>query len=268
MIELYSGTPGSGKSLHTAKEIRSRLRRSDRYIIGNFFVNTKAIKKCKGTYLLKMNDELTPDFLLQFSRELSQKHGRRLKEGEILLIIDEAQLLFNAREWQNISRNGWLSFFSQHRHYGYDIILVAQFDRMLDRQVRCLLEYESIHRKVSRFGYLGLIIGLLTHDNLYVAVKKWYPLREKVDSGMFFGTKRVFDIYDSYNHFDAPGQSKSMSGDKGVPTITLTLPGTPKAEEETKEEIKNALPSQETVLQEKESEEVDEDIEFLDLSAD
>ena len=211
MIELYSGTPGSGKSLHTAKEIRTRLRMYKRFIIGNFYINTKAVKKRKGDYILVLNDRLTPDRLLQFSRKLSSHLGRRLKEGEILLIIDEAQLLFNAREWQNISRNGWLSFFSQHRHYGYDIILAAQFDRMLDRQVRCLLEYESIHRKVSRFGTLGLLVGLFTGGNLYIVVRKWYPVKERVESSVFIGTKKIFSIYDSYNHFDAPGEKKKMT---------------------------------------------------------
>lgn len=208
MISLYSGTPGSGKSLHTAKEIRTRLRAHKRFIIGNFFINTRVIKKRKGDYILVMNDRLTPDRLLKFSRDLSRHLGRRLKEGEILLVIDEAQLLFNAREWQNLSRAGWLSFFSQHRHYGYDIILAAQFDRMLDRQVRCLLEYETIHRKVSRFGSLGAVIGLLTGKNLYIAVEKWYPLKEKVSSSFFVGRKRLFELYDSYGHFDAPGERK------------------------------------------------------------
>ena len=60
MIELYSGTPGSGKSLHTAKEIRTRLRMHKRVIIGNFYVNTKAVSRRKGTYLFVMNDRLTP----------------------------------------------------------------------------------------------------------------------------------------------------------------------------------------------------------------
>lgn len=211
MIELYSGTPGSGKSLHMASEIRFRLKHSRRVIIGNFYVNTGIIKKCKGTYLLVMNDRLTPDRLLDFSRKLSRHLGRRLKEGEILLLIDEAQLLFNSREWQNISRAGWLSFFSQHRHYGYDIILAAQFDRMLDRQVRCLLEYETIHRKISRFGFLGSLIGLLCGGNLYIAIKKWYPLKEKVGSDLFMGGKKLFAIYDSYNHFDAPGEKKKKA---------------------------------------------------------
>lgn len=219
------------------------IRMYKRVIIGNFYVNTKAIKRCKGTYLYVSNDRLTPDRLLQFSRKLSRHLERRLKEGEILLIIDEAQLLFNSREWQNISRQGWLSFFSQHRHYGYDIILAAQFDRMLDRQVRCLIEYEEVHRKVSRFGYIGFFVGLFTHDNLYVAVKRWYPIKERVEGNFFFGNKKIFELYDSYNHFNAPGQRQRVSGDKRGPTITLALAGTGKPEKE----------------------EAEEDIEFIDL---
>lgn len=239
MIELYSGTPGSGKSLHTAKEIRTRLRMFKRVIIGNFFVNTKAIKRCKGTYLFVTNDRLTPERLLQFSRKLSAHLGRRLKEGEILLIIDEAQLLFNSREWQTISRQGWLSFFTQHRHYGYDVILAAQFDRMLDRQIRCLIEYEEIHRKVSNFGFIGFFVGLFTHNNMYVAVKHWYPIRERIEGNFFFGSRKLFAIYDSYNHFDAPVQGLSrMSGEKRGPTITLPLV-TPAKEE--KEEVEGDL---------------------------
>ncbi len=204
MIELYSGTPGSGKSLHVAREIRSRLRMSKRFIIGNFYVNQKAIRKVKGNYIYVSNDRLTPYRLLRFARMLSKRLGRRLKEGEILLIIDEAQLLFNSREWQNLAKSGWLSFFSQHRHYGFDVILIAQFDRMLDRQVRSLVEYEVVHRKVSRAGYIGFFVGLCCHDNLYVAVTRWYPLRERVGGDFFLGGRKLFAIYDSYNHFDVP----------------------------------------------------------------
>lgn len=236
MIELYSGTPGSGKSLHTAKEIRSRLRMRKCIIIGNFYVNTSAIRHCKGVYLYVANDRLLPDRLLQFARRLSDHLERRLKEGEVLLIIDEAQLLFNSREWQNVSRNGWLSFFSQHRHYGYDIILVAQFDRMLDRQIRSLIEYEQIHRKVSRFGYIGFFVGLFTHDNLYVAVKRWYPIKQHVESNFFVGSSLVFQIYDSYNHFDTPCQKTRMSGDKRGPAIAWPL-ALPVSQDDLKEEV-------------------------------
>lgn len=205
MMELYSGTPGSGKSLHVAKVIASRLQKYDRFVIGNFFVDKKAVRKAKGQYIYCSNHRLTPERLILFSQRLSRHLGRRLKEGEILLVIDEAQLLFNSREWQNLAHSGWLSFFSQHRHYGFRIILIAQFDRMLDRQVRCLLEYEVVHRKVSNAGTLGFIVGLLFGGNVFCAVNKWYPIREKIDSSFFIGTKKHFQLYDSYNHFDAPG---------------------------------------------------------------
>lgn len=235
MIELYSGTPGSGKSLHMAFEIRSRLKKNNRVIIGNFYINTSIIKKRKGSYIMVMNDRLTPDRLLDFSRKLSRHLGRRLKEGEILLLIDEAQLLFNSREWQNLAHSGWLSFFSQHRHYGFDIILAAQFDRMLDRQVRCLLEYEIIHRKVNRFGFIGAVIGLFTGKNLYIAIKKWYPLKEKIDSSLFLGSKKLFAIYDSYNHFDGPGQ-KQKTEQRAASAPTVSLPSLSRKEPEQEKE--------------------------------
>ena len=46
MISLYSGTPGSGKSCQAAREIALRLQRKDSVVIGNFYFNTKAVKKC------------------------------------------------------------------------------------------------------------------------------------------------------------------------------------------------------------------------------
>ena len=58
---------------------------------------------------------------------------------------------------------------------------------------------------------------------MYVVVQKWYPIKETIQVDMFIGTKRIFDIYDSYNHFDAPGQNKRVSGDSRGPTNKLVL---------------------------------------------
>lgn len=205
MIELYSGTPGSGKSLHVAKVIASRLRSFDRFVIGNFSINRDAVKCSKGFYIYCCNDRLDPFRLVRFSVSLSRHLGRRLKEGEILLVIDEAQLIFNPRDWQKTRSSGWLSFFTQHRHYGFDVILIAQHDRMIDRQVRCLFEYEVVHRKVRNAGSFGLILSLLFGGHLFVAINRWYPIKEKIDSSFFVGTSKYFSFYDSYNHFDTPG---------------------------------------------------------------
>ncbi|MCM1305417.1 MAG: zonular occludens toxin domain-containing protein [Butyrivibrio sp.] len=201
MVSLYSGTPGSGKSLHSARDIRERLQRKGRITIGNFSINAATVKNRRGIYLYVPNHRLTPQRLMDFSKRLSGHLGRRLKEGEILLVIDEAQLLFNSREWQGMGRKGWLSFFTQHRHFGYDIVLVAQFDRMLDRQIRGIIEYDVVHRKVSRAGDFGAFLGFLSRGSLFVWVRRWYPIGEKVSSEFFLGTDRLYDLYDSYNSF-------------------------------------------------------------------
>lgn len=197
MISLYSGTPGSGKSLHCADTI-IRWSRLGYPVIGNFTVDLSRYKRAEYTYC--PNDQMTPEFLTEFSR--NRFGSKTPKEGSILLVIDECQLLFNAREWQQSGRARWLSFFTQHRKLGYDIILIAQFDRMIDRQIRSLIEYEFIHRKMSNFGWQGKMLSLFFGGRTFIAVKMWYPLNEKIGSEIFHARKYLFRIYDSYATFD------------------------------------------------------------------
>jgi len=201
MIDFYSGTPGSGKSLHTAERLYYWLR-AGRPAICNFSINLQKVSKKhpeKLRFLLLENTELSPAFLIAYSREYFA--GKIIKEDSILLVIDEAQLLFNARTWQQAGRGDWLSFFSQHRKYGYYIILVAQFDRMLDRQIRSVIEYEYIHRKVGNFGLKGKLLSLFMGSKVHVAVKVWYPMNEKVSSEFFRARKKYYSLYDTFGDF-------------------------------------------------------------------
>lgn len=97
MIELYSGTPGSGKSLHTASKIRDWLHKWKAPVIANFSFRAESCKpKGYGSFLEVSNSQLTPDFLEFFSKEYKRIRGwSSIPEEHILLIIDEAQLLFN-----------------------------------------------------------------------------------------------------------------------------------------------------------------------------
>lgn len=153
----------------------------------------------KGEFHEIENDSLKPDYLIDYAMDYFQ--GSKVKEGTILLVIDECQLIFNAREWNIKGRNEWLSFFTQHRKYGYDVILVAQFDRMIDRQIRALIEYEQIHRKVSNYGIKGKILSLFCLGNLFVSVKVWYPMKEKVGSEFFVAHKKYYSLYDTFGSF-------------------------------------------------------------------
>lgn len=199
MISLYSGTPGSGKSLHVAEKIYYRLRLG-KPVICNFDINRDLFKKRKIDFHLRNNWDLDISYLIEFSREYFK--GKKIKEDEILLVIDECQLIFNARDWNKAGRSDWLSFFTQHRKYGYHVILIAQFDNMIDKQIRAVIEYEYKHRKVSNFGIQGKLLSIFMGGHTFVAVKVWYPLKEKVGSEFFHAKKKFFRLYDTFGDFN------------------------------------------------------------------
>lgn len=199
MITIYTGTPGSGKSLHMARRVYYSLR-FGKPVISNVPINTAYVKN-PGLYTYLCNDDIQPRELMRYSREWFG--GKGVKEGSILLIIDEAQMMFNARTWSASGREDWNSFFQLHRHYGYDIILVAQFDRMIDRQIRSLIEYECVHRKVSNLGARGkLLCAVMLAPSLFCCVRRWYPLKERVESEFFRYSKKYGRIYDTFMTFD------------------------------------------------------------------
>lgn len=201
-IDLYSGTPGSGKSLHAAKRICDWSRQG-KPVITNFDVDLSKYPKAKQTYV--DDDELTPDFLVKFSREYFE--GRKLTkkdEDTILLVIDECQLIFNSREYQKKDRKSWIKLFSTHRHLGYHVILIAQMDKMLDKQIRGLIEYEYIHRKLSNFGKAGKLLTVALAGEMFTSVQMWYPLKLKIGTQMFRAKKRYYSIYDSFAAFGDP----------------------------------------------------------------
>lgn len=197
MVLLYSGTPGSGKSLHMAERIFTYLWLG-KPVIGNFLFNDEMVKWKKSNYVYMPNWELTPQKLIDFSIEYAKEHGRP-KEGTIKVFIDEAQLIFNSRDYGSPDRKAWLQFFTLHRHYGIDIILACQFDRMLDRQIRCLIEYEYIHRKVSNFGWKGKILNFLMGGKMFACSKRWYPLKEPIGGEFFRFKKKYSKCYDTFD---------------------------------------------------------------------
>lgn len=205
MIYLYTGTPGSGKSYHAAEVVDRALRRKIP-VIANFECNLNC-KKYKAEYIYIDTLDMTPDFFMSYAEE-HFKPGRNEHQG--IIIIDEAQIPFNSREGLNRNRMKWISFFSKHRHYFYDIILITQHDRMIDRQIRSLVETEYKHRKLTNFGVKGWLLIVIFHK-MFVAVQYWYPIQEKVGSEFFNLSKRVCKLYDTFKRFENPTAQPALS---------------------------------------------------------
>lgn len=203
-IVLYSGTPGSGKSCHQAEDILEFLNYEHGAVIANYQIDRSRIRGAvkRGAVFHTWYD-ITPERLIAFSEFYFKKQGHRFKEGRIRLYIDEAQIMFNAREWDRCDRAAWIRFFTQHRKYGYDIYLIAQFDRMLDRQLRSLIETEVKHRRLSNGGWRGKLLSLVLGGRVYLAITFWYPCRERLSAKVHHIRKKWYSLYDSYKIFSA-----------------------------------------------------------------
>lgn len=199
MIELFSGVPGSGKSLHAAKFIKDCCSRHQPLIV-NFPLNTDLVFVRKavddGLLIILDNFEINPTKLVALSRYFLDR--KSYKEDQIHLILDEAQLLFNSREWNiNSNRMEWICFFSQHRHYKFHIILIAQFDRMIDRQIRSLIEYEIKHLKLKNIGWRGYALCLFVGFNAIMCSKTWYGQNFHVSTEILHLKKSLYKLYDT-----------------------------------------------------------------------
>lgn len=216
MIFLYTGTPGSGKSLHMAKDIIERLKKGSN-VIGNFpifddifykkyfnfrKVNGSWFRKVKdetmGNYLYIPNEKINVMDLVKYAKK-NHTHGR---EAQTLLCIDECQILFNCREYYNPSRMDWINFFIHHRKLGYNIILIAQHDKLIDKQIRVLVETEIVHRRVNNYK-----LGVFIRFPLFIAIEKWKVNNLKVQSE-FFVYRKIYGakFYDSYRIFEIPDE--------------------------------------------------------------
>ena len=197
MIYLYSGTPGSGKSLNCVRDIVNKLKNGGN-VIANFPIKIDLIKTKKGKQLGKFIYKENKDLTVKFLTEFALKNHVKGKEAQTLLVIDEAQALFNPRDFRDKSRKEYNYFFSVHRHLGYNVILITQNDRLLDKQIRCLLEYEIKHRKINNFKLIGKMLPFTT----FACVTYWYGVREKVEVNFFSYSKKISALYDSYALFD------------------------------------------------------------------
>jgi len=212
-IWLYSGTPGSGKSYHAACDVIRRLRAGGG-VIANFPINESVVKKCKAHCEYWDNSEFSAKRLIEYAL----KHHVRGKEGQTLVVIDEAQLVFNCRDFGRKDRNDWVAFFSQHRHLGFNIILIAQSDKMLDKQIRVLIESEVKHRKMGNYGIAGWLLSLLAGGTLFYTIEYWYGGNKLIIGKEFLKFhKKKQDVYDSYRMFsDIGGELAPAAGPGGT----------------------------------------------------
>lgn len=204
MIESYLGTPGSGKSLHAAKDIVNALARG-RLVITNFPVNTKGLKVHKNTRLIMLDNQsikYSPSLIVCACDRYYEKYGVR----NALVVLDECQLLFDSRHWNDPGRDKWNWFFAQHRKIcgiNSTVLLITQNEKAVDKRIIPQSEYYVLHRKMEYGSTFEFLLSMLFGFNLFLYKRIWRPGKETVQTSFFLGKKKLFNIYNTYMIFES-----------------------------------------------------------------
>lgn len=183
MIEVYTGTPGSGKSYHAVQDIVKALR-SGKKVISNLWIDESKVKKNKGEFIY-VQDFKIRHLLPEFAK------------GNALIVIDECQVYLGSRSWSSDSdRDVWLRFFQLHRHVNINVILITQDIEMIDKQVRNISEYELKHISLRRVK-LFRVFCILFRMNLMLVITVNCPSKVRLDISCMFGRRKIYKIYDT-----------------------------------------------------------------------
>lgn len=229
MIHFVNGRPGGGKSLYMAEKIYKELKRGTN-VIANFEINTDYFKKCRhpeklGKFIYVSNEELTTNayinidprvkrfsyidgiwgFALNF-HDLTEKG----KNVQGILVLDECGLLFNSRTFSARDRLSWCDLFVNHRKLKYDIYLIAQDEKQIDKQIREMFQKDIECRDVSKFKVFGKILSFLAGGSLFVRIHRDYTLmsgfskKNARENAKYYTGRKYFRFYDSYKLFGRP----------------------------------------------------------------
>jgi len=203
-INLYIGPPGSGKSYHALTDGLNKIAAvPDRYVVANFPI--KYSKKPKKRAREEKRWIYLEDFEVKDLVRISVEKNFIGKEGHCLCIIDEAGIKFNCRKYREPDREEWIKFFALSRHFGYDFILVAQYEGMVDKQIRECMEYLVRHKCMNRFSLFSIL-----PFKIFAFVSFWYRtgFRGKLQFGIL--RKRIAKRYDSMRIFNVEDVIKQL----------------------------------------------------------
>lgn len=198
-INAYTGTTGSGKSAHAARDIRNALR-AGRPVICNFELkpNAPVTPEQRALFTYLPNDKITSATVIDLVKGYWESGAHEFRQDWILLVIDEAQVRFNSRRWNDRGRDQFLFWLTQSRHYGVKVILITQSTNMIDNQFRYLIDEEHNHRKLYQMPVFGILFWLLFRGRASLDVVKLYAANEKIRAEWYVYGRKDFAMYDSY----------------------------------------------------------------------
>ena len=161
VLELYTGNVGSGKTYSAVVRMYNSL-------LSGCHVYTNIVLVKEAVELQAAADGYQVDFDSCYhwlTNEQIGKYPEHIKKGSdsfpVLLVIDEAHLYFNAREWAKTEKM-ILAFNSQTRKCHVHVICITQHPANLDKQFYRLCQFMWHHVDLAKvyFPVLRFQLGI------------------------------------------------------------------------------------------------------------
>lgn len=152
-IQLITGTLGGGKTLLAVEIACNHLRKG-----GHVYTNIEIIPDRVRTWLATQGYEFDESRLHLIPNASIKKFHETLTRGEpdmrVYVIVDEAGLEFNSRDWKETNRE-LLNFNVLVRKFDIFLVYIAQKPEMLDKQFRNLCQTQIDCRNLKHYRIMG-----------------------------------------------------------------------------------------------------------------
>ena len=147
---VLTGKRGDGKTLAAVGRMQEYLRQGRIVATNlNLFVEHLIPPDNKTARIYRLPDHPTIDDL----EALPRGNTTMDEERNGLMVLDEAATWLNSRTWNEASkdRQAIISWFLHSRKYGWDLIIIAQHQSLLDKQLRdALFEFHGLCKRLDK----------------------------------------------------------------------------------------------------------------------
>lgn len=152
MILIHEGVPGSGKSYDALRKIIDALKAGRTVYTNIDGANVETCREAVAAMVGVTRDNLSDRYIFLTPGQVP-RFWDFCPPGSFI-VIDEAQLFFNSRDFNKESNREFGNWASTHRHQGYDLLLITQRHERIETSVRSLAEYRYRYKKINFFGSL------------------------------------------------------------------------------------------------------------------
>lgn len=159
MIFIVTGKLGAGKSL-LAVQRAIDYGLEGRRVATNFHIDFSRICTKPTTHLAKCPVTVLPS-IPTYNDLMMLGQGGDFEDTAGALILDECAQFLNSRNWQGPEREKLINWMLHARKRRWDVFLIIQHERMLDKQIRdALAEYVVTIKRTDRMSVPFLPIRL------------------------------------------------------------------------------------------------------------